>query len=85
MMREQGENVGFAQMRVEKKGRESNVPQEKKIVDKFKLIETIGVMQKALEDDVIDIGKISFAKMPSGFFNVTVVYHEIEHDKKTTG
>lgn len=53
------------------------MPQEKKLVDKFKLIETLGVMQKAVEDDLIDVGKVSFAKTPSGVFNCTVVYRMI--------
>lgn len=53
--------------------------QEKRLIDKFKLIEYLGVMQKAIEDDQIDIGKISFSKTGSGAFNCTVVYHEVEH------
>jgi hypothetical protein len=51
-------------------------------VDKFKLIETFGVMQKALEDDLVDIGKISFARTPSGAYNCTVVYHTVEEKLK---
>lgn len=36
-------------------------------------------MMKAIEDDVIDVGKISFSKTGSGAFHCTVVYKEVEH------
>lgn len=40
---------------------------------------------RAIEDDLIDIGKISFSKTPSGAFHCTVVYHEIEIEKTHSG
>lgn len=52
------------------------MPSEKKLIDKFKLIETFGVMQKAVEDDLIESGSIYFLKKPSGAFYARVSYEE---------
>lgn len=52
------------------------MPQEKKLIDKFKLIETFGVMQKAIEDDLLETGTIYFIKKPSGAFYCRVGYEE---------
>lgn len=59
------------------------MPSEKKLIDKFELIETFGVMQKAVEDDLIDKGTIYFEKKPSGAFYVRVSYEEIKHTSIT--
>ena len=58
------------------------MPSEKKLIDKFTLINVFGTMMNALENDMIDIGKISFSKTGSGAFNCTVAYHEVEYERK---
>ena len=57
------------------------MPSEKKLIDKFKLIETFGVMQKAIEDDLVESGSIYFIKKPSGAFYCRVSFEEIAKQK----
>lgn len=58
------------------------MPQEKKLVDKFALIEVLGIMQKAVEDDRLEKGTVYFERKPGGVFYCRVSYEEVQQIKQ---
>lgn len=59
------------------------MPSEKKLVDKFLLINSFGTMMKAIEDDLLQSGTIYFEKKPSGVFYCRVSFEEVERNVET--